>query len=83
MQTHCEMCCATNYPKMFQFQNPTYTHGFSCYLGSNTGLGFETAKDLAARGARVVMVCRNMQKADLAKSKIIGKLFIKSKIELM
>ncbi|XP_055533706.1 retinol dehydrogenase 13-like isoform X1 [Wyeomyia smithii] len=34
--------------------------------GSNTGLGYETAKALAARQASVIMACRNMEKASQA-----------------
>ena len=34
--------------------------------GCNTGIGFETAKDLSKRGARVVMACRNMEAANKA-----------------
>ncbi|CAF4849996.1 unnamed protein product, partial [Rotaria sp. Silwood2] len=30
--------------------------------GGNTGIGYETAKDLLRRGARVIIVCRNMDK---------------------
>ncbi|MGB0920142.1 MAG: oxidoreductase [Alphaproteobacteria bacterium] len=38
--------------------------------GANTGLGFETAKGLAAKGADVVMACRNAEKAQAAADKI-------------
>ena len=34
--------------------------------GSNTGIGKETAKDLTNRGARVIMACRNLEKANIA-----------------
>ncbi|WP_280340883.1 oxidoreductase [Nocardia abscessus] len=34
--------------------------------GANTGIGFETARALAARGATVVLACRNIDKAEAA-----------------
>lgn len=39
-----------------------------------TGLGYWTALDLAKRGARVILACRNLQKAEEAKKKILKEL---------
>jgi NAD(P)-dependent dehydrogenase (short-subunit alcohol dehydrogenase family) len=38
--------------------------------GSNSGIGFETALELAEKGATVVMACRNLQKAETAAEQI-------------
>ena len=38
--------------------------------GANTGLGFETATALAARGAHVVMAVRNLEKGKQAAARI-------------
>jgi len=39
--------------------------------GANTGLGYETALALAAKGARVILACRNQEKAEAAKRRIL------------
>ncbi|SMO51206.1 SDR family oxidoreductase [Gracilimonas mengyeensis] len=39
--------------------------------GANSGIGFETTKALAEKGAYTVMVCRNEDKAEQARQKII------------
>ena len=40
--------------------------------GANTGLGFETARVLAARGAQVVLACRDLGQAKEAAVRILS-----------
>jgi NAD(P)-dependent dehydrogenase (short-subunit alcohol dehydrogenase family) len=40
--------------------------------GANSGIGFETARALAAKGARVVLACRNSQKGGKAERRILA-----------
>ncbi|XP_060950135.1 retinol dehydrogenase 12, like [Limanda limanda] len=41
--------------------------------GANTGIGKETAMDLAKRGAKVIIACRDMEKAEAAVKEVIEK----------
>jgi NAD(P)-dependent dehydrogenase (short-subunit alcohol dehydrogenase family) len=40
--------------------------------GANTGLGYETALALAGKGARVILACRNQEKAEAAKQRVVA-----------
>ena len=42
--------------------------------GGNTGIGFETTKDLARRGARVLMLCLHKHEAEDAMKRIEAEL---------
>ncbi|XP_050094969.1 retinol dehydrogenase 14 isoform X1 [Anopheles aquasalis] len=39
--------------------------------GANSGIGKETARDLARRGARIIMACRNMETAKQARDELM------------
>ena len=51
---------------------PDLTGRVMIVTGANVGLGFETAKEFARKGAQTVMACRNMQKAQAAMAKIVA-----------
>lgn len=46
--------------------------GKTCLVtGANSGIGFETAKGLAALGADLILVCRDSERGELARQQII------------
>ncbi|MEZ4830036.1 MAG: oxidoreductase [Bacteroidia bacterium] len=51
-------------------QLPNQAGRIMIVTGANTGLGYETTLSLAKTGAKVIMACRNMPKANQAKEKI-------------
>jgi NAD(P)-dependent dehydrogenase (short-subunit alcohol dehydrogenase family) len=49
---------------------PDQTGRVAVVTGANTGIGFETAAALASKNAKVVLACRNREKAETALKKI-------------
>ncbi|MBK8049511.1 MAG: SDR family oxidoreductase [Anaerolineales bacterium] len=57
--------------KWTQQDIPDMTGKVVVVSGANSGLGLESTKALAAKGATVVMACRNVRKAEEAKAEVL------------
>ena len=62
--------------------SPSQQGRIAIVTGSNVGLGYDTALALACKGCDVVLACRNLDKAEAAKSQILA-LYPKSNIECL
>ncbi len=55
--------------------HPGHTEQFSrrgLITGANTGIGFHAARALAAQGMRLTLACRNLEKAEQARERILA-----------
>ena len=57
--------------KWTQNDMPDMTGKVVIITGANSGLGLESTKAIAAKGATVVMACRNLRKAEAAKAEVL------------
>ena len=59
--------------KFVLLQNSVFMKNKVCIIsGANSGIGKITAKELSKQGARVIMLCRNKEKAEEAQNEIIA-----------
>lgn len=58
--------------KWTQHDIPDLTGKVMIITGANSGLGLESTKVLAGKGAAVVMACRNLTKAEKAKGEVLA-----------
>lgn len=57
--------------KWTQNDMPDMTGKVVIITGANSGLGLESTKAFAAKGANIVMACRNLSKAEQAKAEVL------------
>lgn len=53
---------------------PSQKGRIAIVTGANTGIGFETTLGLAGKDMKIIMACKNLERADNAKKFILGKL---------
>jgi len=61
---------------------PTCQNKIIVITGANSGIGFETMKILAAKGAQIIMACRSRKRAEEAKNKVLS-IVSKAKIDIL
>jgi hypothetical protein len=68
--------------KWTQADLPDLSEKVVVITGANSGLGLETSRELARKGAHVVMACRNMEKAAAARDEITRDVGESAELEL-
>ncbi|XP_028288470.1 retinol dehydrogenase 12 [Parambassis ranga] len=63
---HCRSVCCNHWSSEERLDGKTVI-----ITGANTGIGKETARDLARRGARIIMACRDLERAEEARTDIL------------
>lgn len=63
-------------------QVPSQPGKIAIVTGGNSGLGYETALGLAKKDVEVILACRNIQKAEEAKSSILNQ-YARAQIKIM
>lgn len=53
---------------------PDLTGKVAIVTGANSGIGFETAKEFARKGAQTILACRSMDKAQVALDEILAEI---------
>lgn len=53
---------------------PNQSGRVAIVTGANSGLGYESSRELARKGATVIMACRNPHKAESAKAQILAEI---------
>ena len=59
------------YPQPDELDTVDLSNRVFIVTGANSGIGFESSSFLAKKGATVYMVCRNPERAEIAKNKIV------------